>query len=63
MSDVTAWFDIDKVFPLTIMEFEGLFFPTPNDPSHYLDAIYCFDYRQLPPKDKRIIHAHSIDFT
>jgi len=63
MADVAAWFDIEKVLPLSIMEFEGCAFPTPNDPSHYLDAIYSFDYRQLPPKDKRIIHAHSIDFT
>ena len=63
MPDVTAWFDIEKVFPLTTMEFEGHSFPAPNNPSHYLDAIYSFDYRQLPPKNKRIVHAHSIDFT
>ena len=63
MPDVAAWFDIKKVFPLTAMEFEGYSFPTPNNPNHYLDAIYSFDYRQLPPKNKRIIHAHSIDFT
>lgn len=63
MPDVAAWFDIEKVFPLTIMEFEGLSFPVPNNPSHYLDAIYSFDYRQLPPENKRIIHAHNIDFT
>ena len=60
MADVAAWFDIEKVFPLTTMEFEGLSFPIPNNPSHYLDSIYSFDYRQLPPKDKRIIHAHNI---
>lgn len=63
MPDVAAWFDIEDVFPLTIIEFEGLGFPVPNNPSHYLDAIYSFDYRQLPPKNKRIIHAQSIDFT
>lgn len=61
MPDVAAWFDIKEVFPLTKMEFEGLSFPVPNNPSHYLDAIYSFDYRQLPPKNKRITHAHSID--
>jgi len=61
MPDVAAWFDIEKVFPLTTMEFEGRFFPVPKNPDHYLDAIYSFDYRQLPPKNKRIIHAHSID--
>jgi len=63
MPDVAAWFDIESVFPLTTMEFEGHSFPIPNNPGHYLDAIYSFDYRQLPPKDKRIIHAHSINFT
>jgi len=63
MPDVAAWFDIDKVFPLTTIEFEGHLFPAPNNPSHYLDAIYSFDYREVPPEDKRVIHAHSIDFT
>jgi len=63
MPDVAAWFDIEEVFPLTTMEFEGHSFPAPNNPSHYLDAIYSFDYRQLPPENRRIIHAHSIDFT
>lgn len=63
MPDVAAWFDSEKVFPLTTMEFEGHSFPAPNNPSHYLNAIYPFDYRQLPPEDKRVIHAHSIEFT
>ncbi|MCW9023773.1 MAG: LicD family protein [Gammaproteobacteria bacterium] len=63
MPDVAAWFDIAEVFPLTTLEFEGHPFPVPNNPGHYLDAIYSFDYRQLPPENKRIIHAHSIDFT
>ena len=62
MPDVAAWFDVPEVLPLTTIEFEGLSFPAPNNPSHYLDAIYSFDYRQLPPENKRIIHAHSIDF-
>lgn len=61
MPDVAAWFDITKVLPLTVVEFEGHSFPAPNNPNHYLDAIYSFDYRQLPPKDKRTTHAHSID--
>ena len=62
MPDVSAWFDTDKVLPLSTLEFEGFSFPAPNNPSHYLDAIYSFDYRQLPPEDKRTIHAHSISF-
>ena len=63
MPDVSAWFDIENVFPLTTIEFEGIPFPVPNNPDHYLDAIYSFDYRQLPPENKRIIHAHSINLT
>ena len=63
MPDVAAWFDIEDVFPLTTQPFEGTTFPVPNNPSHYLDAIYSFDYRQLPPEDKRKIHAHSIELT
>lgn len=62
MPDVAAWFDLAAVFPLSTLEFEGIAFPAPHDASHYLDAIYSFDYRQLPPEDKRIIHAHSISF-
>jgi len=62
MPDVAAWFDFSEVFPLLPMKFEGLSFPAPNNPGHYLNAIYDFDYRQLPPKDKRIIHAHNIEF-
>ena len=63
MPDVAAWFDQEAVFPLVELEFEGLQFLAPNDPSHYLDAIYSFDYRQLPPEEMRKIHAHSITFT
>lgn len=60
MPDVAAWFDIKKVFPLKKMSFEGLEFFVPNDPAHYLDNIYTFDYRELPPLDKRTTHAHKI---
>jgi len=60
MPDVAASFDIKEVFPLTNISFESNVFPAPKNPSHYLDAIYSFDYRQLPPEEKRVIHAHSI---
>ena len=63
MPDVAASFDIAEVFPLSNIGFEGYRFPAPRNPSHYLDAIYSFDYRQLPPEAKRTIHAHSIEFT
>jgi len=63
MPDVAAWFDVKKVLPLSSLEFEGVSFPVPSNASHYLDAIYSFDYRQLPPEDKRTVHAHSMDIT
>jgi len=63
MPDVAAWFDFEEVFPLTSLAFEGSQFPVPKNPSHYLDAIYSFDYRQLPPEEKRKIHAHSINLS
>jgi len=61
MPDVSAWFALEDVFPLSTIKFEEHSFPAPNNPSHYLDAIYHFDYRQLPPENQRIIHAHRID--
>ena len=62
MPDVPAWFDIDEVFPLKKIEFEGLEFYAPKNPQHYLKNIYSFDFMELPPLEKRTIHAHSIKF-
>jgi lipopolysaccharide cholinephosphotransferase len=59
MPDVSAWFDYDKVFPLQKIEFEGLEFLAPNDPHHYLENIYSFNYMELPPLDKRATHAYE----
>ena len=60
MPDVAAWFDQNKIFPLKKIEFEGLEFPVPHDPDHYLGSIYSFNFMELPPLDKRTIHADSI---
>ena len=60
MPDVAAWFDKKEIFPLKTLTFEGLSFPTPQNTDHYLNAIYPFDYKTLPPKDKRTIHAHEV---
>ena len=62
MPDVPAWFDMDEVFPLSKIEFEGLEFYAPKNPNHYLGSIYSFNFMELPPFDKRTIHAHSIEF-
>jgi len=60
MPDVAAWFDQKEIFPLKKMTFEGLEFPVPKNPEHYLGSIYSFNFMELPPEDKRTIHAHEI---
>ncbi len=60
MPDVAAWFDQKKIFPLNKMKFEGFDFPVPNDSEHYLGSIYSFNFMELPPLDKRTIHAHEM---
>jgi len=60
MPDVAAWFDQKRIFPLKKIKFEGLEFPVPHDPDHYLGSIYSFNFMELPPLDKRTIHAHEI---
>ncbi len=62
MPDVSAWFDFKEVFPLKKMSFEGLEFFVPHNPAHYLSENYAFNYMELPPKDKRVIHAWKIEF-
>ncbi len=60
MPDVAAWFDKKEIFPLTKLSFEEIEFYVPKNPDHYLRAIYAFDYKQLPPENKRTIHAHKV---
>jgi len=61
MPDVAAWFDIGEVFPLKKIVFEGLEFYAPKNPNHYLGENYSFNFMELPPEDKRTIHAHEIE--
>jgi len=61
MPDVAAWFDIEEMFPLEKITFEGLEFPIPKNPHHYLSENYSFNYMELPPEDKRTIHAEKIE--
>ncbi|CAA6822788.1 MAG: Lipopolysaccharide cholinephosphotransferase LicD1 (EC [uncultured Sulfurovum sp.] len=62
MPDVASWFDLDEVFPLSSIRFEGLAFYAPKNPQHYLRSLYSFNFMELPPKDKRTIHASKIEF-
>jgi len=60
MPDVAGTFSYESVFPLKKMKFEGLEFFVPNDSDSYLKEIYGEDYMELPPLDKRTVHAVSI---
>jgi lipopolysaccharide cholinephosphotransferase len=60
MPDVGSMFEEKKVFPLEKMLFEGREFFVPNDATHYLENIYSFDFMELPPEDKRVVHALEI---
>jgi lipopolysaccharide cholinephosphotransferase len=60
MPDVAAYFEYKEIFPLSQVEFEGHKFSAPKNPHHYLGAIYSFNYMELPPIDKRTIHAHEM---
>jgi lipopolysaccharide cholinephosphotransferase len=60
MPDISAWFDYNKVFPLQKIEFEGLEFYAPNNPYHYLENLYTFNYMELPPLNKRATHAYEV---
>lgn len=44
------------IYPLKEIEFEGHMFPCPNDPDRRLRDMWG-DYMQLPPPEKRKIHA------
>lgn len=45
-----------SIYPLKEIEFEGHLFPCPNDPDRRLRDMWG-DYMQLPPVEKRKIHA------
>lgn len=46
----------DSIFPLGEIEFEGKRFSTPCNPDAYLKDLYR-NYMDIPPEDKRKIHA------
>jgi lipopolysaccharide cholinephosphotransferase len=49
------------IFPLKKISFEGKEFSCPNDCDTFLRSIYG-DYMKIPPKEKRQVHANSIEF-
>ena len=48
------------IFPLKKLEFEGYYFPVPNNYDAYLKNIFG-NYIELPPLEKRKIHASKIE--
>jgi lipopolysaccharide cholinephosphotransferase len=49
------------IFPLKKISLEGKEFSCPNDCDTFLRSIYG-DYMKIPPKEKRQVHANSIEF-
>jgi lipopolysaccharide cholinephosphotransferase len=49
-----------SIFPVKPILFEGIEFSAPCNPDDHLRRLYG-DYMQIPPKDKRRIHADTIE--
>lgn len=47
-------------FPVESMMFEGHEFLGPAKPKEYLRELYGEDFMQVPPDNKRVVHAHTI---
>ena len=60
MPDVAASFDKDSIFPLQRSAFEEYEFYTPHKSSDYLKQLYSFNFMELPPENKRTIHAAAM---
>ncbi|MDR1764106.1 MAG: LicD family protein, partial [Dysgonamonadaceae bacterium] len=54
--------NIDDIFPLKKIEFEGRQFSCPGNADAYLTKIYGNNYMTPPPPEGRAIHASKIEF-
>lgn len=54
-------FKYDEVYPLSQIEFDGVWYNAPASISTYLKIHYGADYMTLPPVEKRTFHAHKIE--
>jgi lipopolysaccharide cholinephosphotransferase len=59
--NLPAYHESKDIFPLKKITFEGIEFNCPNNWDKFLTSIYG-DYMRIPPKEKRQIHAKSIEF-
>lgn len=53
--------NLDEIFPLTLLPFEGHLLPVPGDYDGYLKRIYG-DYMSLPPLDQIVPHTTRVRF-
>ena len=54
-------YDLKDIFPLQELQFEGNLFLAPQNPDALLKVCYG-NYMQIPPEEKRAVHANKIEF-
>jgi lipopolysaccharide cholinephosphotransferase len=55
-----VFFNKDDLFPLKILEFEGVLVPAPKNYEKYLQKVFG-NYMKLPPENERYPHEGKID--
>lgn len=66
VADIYGWkptncYQATDVFPVKRMQFENIEVNVPNNPDAVLKALFG-DYMQIPPEEKRRVHATKIEF-
>ena len=57
----TGYYNGTDIFPTKRIPFEGFMASAPNNPDAMLKALFG-NYMQIPPKEKRAVHATKIEF-
>jgi lipopolysaccharide cholinephosphotransferase len=57
-----AYFEKDRIFPLTTGIFEGIEFNIPNNPDYYLKVVYG-DYMKIPDVSEQQTHMSNLQLT
>lgn len=58
--EINDYHHINTLFPIQLIEFENHFFNAPNNSKQYLTDIFGDNYLEIPPVEKRMIHATKI---